>query len=32
MYVIIDLDNPRTGWIRIDRYDQLLIQLRGSMR
>jgi hypothetical protein len=32
VYVIIDLENPRVGLIRIDAYDQLLSQVRQTMR
>jgi hypothetical protein len=32
VYVIIDLENPRAGLIRIDAYDQLLTQVRQAMR
>ena len=30
--VTIDLEFPRRGFIRVDRYDQLLVELRDSMR
>jgi hypothetical protein len=30
--VILDLEFPRVGFIRIDRYDQILIDLRQSMK
>jgi hypothetical protein len=32
VYTIIDLEFPRFGIIRIDRYDQALVNLRGSMK
>ncbi len=32
IYVIIDVEFPRKGLIRVDRYDQVLIDLRESMR
>ena len=31
VYVIVDLDFPRFGLIRIDKYDQVLVDLRNSM-
>jgi hypothetical protein len=31
VYVILDLDYPRVGLIRIDRFDEALIELRTSM-
>jgi hypothetical protein len=31
VYVILDLEYPRRGFIRIDRFDQVLLQLRQSM-
>ena len=31
VYVILDIENPRAGLIRIDAYDSVLIQLRESM-
>jgi hypothetical protein len=31
VYVILDLEYPRRGLIRVDRFDQALIDLRGSM-
>jgi hypothetical protein len=31
IYVILDLDYPRVGLIRIDAFDQALIDLRSSM-
>lgn len=30
-YVIVDLEYPRTGLIRVDDYDQMLVQVRRSM-
>src|SRR4029453_12730529 len=32
LYVIVDLEFPRLGLIRVDAYDQLLVDVRGSMR
>ena len=32
LYVIIDLEFPRGGFIRLDAYDQLLVDVRESMR
>jgi len=32
IYLIIDLDAPRQGLIRIDRFDQVLYDLRASMK
>jgi hypothetical protein len=32
VYVILDIENPRTGFIRIDAYDQVLVDVRDSMR
>ena len=32
VFVILDLDNPRIGLIRIDMFDQVLIELRNSMQ
>jgi hypothetical protein len=32
IYVILDLEFPRRGFIRIERYDQVLIELRASMK
>lgn len=31
LYVIVDLEFPRIGWIRVDSFDQALIDLRASM-
>ncbi len=31
IYVILDLEYPRLGWIRIDAIDELLVQLRAGM-
>jgi hypothetical protein len=31
VYMIIDLEFPRVGIIRVDRYDQALVNLRNSM-
>lgn len=32
VYVIIDLEFPRSGFIRIDAADQMLVELRQSMK
>jgi hypothetical protein len=32
VYVILDLDYPRAGLIRVDAYDQVLVDVRESMR
>jgi hypothetical protein len=32
VYVIIDLEYPRLGLIRLDAFDQLLVNLRAQMR
>lgn len=32
VYVILDIEYPRAGWIREDAVDQVLIELRNSMR
>jgi len=31
-YVILDLEYPRLGWIRVDAFDQALVDLRQTMR
>jgi len=31
-YVILDLEYPRIGLIRIDKADQVLVDLRNSMK
>jgi hypothetical protein len=31
MYVILDLEYPRLGLIRLDAFDQALVELRQSM-
>jgi hypothetical protein len=31
-YVILDLEYPRLGLIRVDAADQILVQLRNSLR
>ena len=31
IYVILDLEYPRLGWIRIDAIDELLVQVRAGM-
>jgi hypothetical protein len=32
LYVILDLEFPRRGFIRLDVYDQVLVDVRESMR
>ena len=32
LYVVIDMEYPRRGFIRLDRYDQVLVELRQSMK
>jgi len=32
VYVIIDLEFPRLGLIRVDTFDQALVELRASMK
>jgi hypothetical protein len=32
VYVILDLEYPRFGLIRVDRFDQMLVDLRNSMK
>jgi hypothetical protein len=32
VFVILDLEYPRLGMIRVDRFDQVLVDLRQSMR
>jgi hypothetical protein len=32
VYVILDLEFPRLGIIRIDAFDQVLVELRQTMR
>ena len=32
VYVIIDLEYPRLGFIRLDAFDQLLVNLRAQLR
>jgi hypothetical protein len=32
VYVIVDLEYPRLGFIRVDAFDQLLVDLRASMQ
>jgi hypothetical protein len=32
LYVIVDLEFPRLGFIRVDAWDQLLVDVRASMR
>ena len=32
VYVIIDIEYPRLGLIRVDAFDQVLVELRESMR
>ena len=31
IYVIVDLEYPRAGLIRVDRYDQVLVKQRANM-
>ena len=32
VYVVLDLEYPRRGLIRLDAYDQVLVELRQSMK
>ena len=32
VYVIIDIEFPRLGFIRVDAIDQVLVDLRASMK
>jgi hypothetical protein len=32
LYVILDLEFPRVGFVRLDAYDQVLVDVRESMR
>ena len=32
IYVILDIEYPRLGWIRIDVIDQLLVNVRAGMK
>ena len=32
LYVIVDLEFPRLGFIRLDAWDQLLVDVRASMK
>ena len=32
LYVIVDLEFPRVGLIRLDRYDQVMVELRESLK
>ena len=32
VYVIVDLEFPRLGLIRLDSFDQLLVNVRAQMR
>jgi hypothetical protein len=32
VYVILDIEYPRLGLIRVDAVDQVLVELRGSMK
>jgi hypothetical protein len=32
VYVILDLEYPRLGIIRVDAFDQVLVELRQSMQ
>jgi hypothetical protein len=31
VYIIVDLEHPRLGLIRVDAFDQVLVDLRNSM-
>ena len=31
VYVILDIEYPRIGWVRIDAIDQVLVSVRASM-
>jgi hypothetical protein len=32
VYVTVDLEYPRRGFVRVENYDQLLIDLRAGMK
>jgi hypothetical protein len=32
IFVIVDLEFPRLGYIRLDAYDRVLVELRNSMK
>lgn len=32
VYVILDIEYPRVGWIRVDAIDQVLIGVRAGMK
>jgi hypothetical protein len=32
VYIIVDLEHPRLGLIRVDAFDQVLVDLRNSMK
>ena len=32
LYVILDIEYPRAGFIRLDAYDQVLVELQGKMK
>ena len=32
VYVILDIEYPRLGWIRIDAIDQVLVNVRAGMK
>jgi hypothetical protein len=32
LYLVIDMEYPRRGFIRLDRYDQVMVELRQSMK
>lgn len=32
LFVILDIEYPRAGFIRLDMYDQVLVELRGIMK
>lgn len=32
VYVILDIEYPRLGWVRLDAIDQVLVNLRAGMK
>jgi hypothetical protein len=32
IYVTVDLEYPRRGFVRVENYDQLLVDLRAGMK
>ena len=32
LYVILDIEYPRSGWVRIDAIDQVLVNVRAGMK